>query len=202
MSLKTTMDILLKLRSKNNRILLQFPSEKLIFHSSMGSRLVFCLIWPLIQRKRKTFPPGVKLPERGGWPISHLMSNLEKTKWSCPSTTSIFISTARGQIQILHFSIKNFKLLPLRFRYLSPQKCESTHGFTSAFSWLIYDNSCIFDVCWTVHHRDYWRIKIGTKCHLIFYWTSYRLNMFRALLCPSSGAHNCNVDYHIGRVVL
>jgi hypothetical protein len=26
--------------------------------------------------------------------------------------------------------------------------------------------------------------------------------MFRALLCPSSGARNYNVDYHIGRFVL
>jgi len=41
-----------------------------------------------------------------------------------------------------------------------------------------------------------------TRCHLLFYCTSYRLNMFRALLCPSSGAHDYNVDYHIGRFVL
>ena len=26
--------------------------------------------------------------------------------------------------------------------------------------------------------------------------------MFRALLCPSSGTRDCDVDYHIGRVVL
>ena len=26
--------------------------------------------------------------------------------------------------------------------------------------------------------------------------------MFPALLCPSSGARDCNVDYHIGRFVL
>jgi len=26
--------------------------------------------------------------------------------------------------------------------------------------------------------------------------------MFQALLCPSSGARNHNVDYHIGRFVL
>jgi len=31
---------------------------------------------------------------------------------------------------------------------------------------------------------------------------SYRLNMFRALLCPSSGACDYDVDYHIGRFVL
>jgi len=32
--------------------------------------------------------------------------------------------------------------------------------------------------------------------------TSYRLNIFRALLCPSSGGRNYDVDYHIGRSVL
>jgi hypothetical protein len=37
---------------------------------------------------------------------------------------------------------------------------------------------------------------------LIIYCTSYRLNMFRALLCPSSGARDYKVDYHIGRFVL
>jgi len=26
--------------------------------------------------------------------------------------------------------------------------------------------------------------------------------MFRALLCPSSGARDCDVDYHIGRFLL
>ena len=41
--------------------------------------------------------------------------------------------------------------------------------------------------------------KKPARCHLLFYCTSYRLNMFRALLCPSSGARDCDVDYHIGR---
>ena len=41
-----------------------------------------------------------------------------------------------------------------------------------------------------------------TRCHLLLYCTSYRLNMFRALLCPSSGAREYNADYHIGRFVL
>ena len=30
----------------------------------------------------------------------------------------------------------------------------------------------------------------------------YKLNMFPALLCPSSGARDYDVDYHIGRIVL
>ena len=53
---------------------------------------------------------------------------------------------------------------------------------------------------WKLRYGD-WRIK-PTRCHLLFYCTSYRLNMFRALLCPSSGARYYNVDYHIGRFVL
>ena len=41
--------------------------------------------------------------------------------------------------------------------------------------------------------------KKPTRCHLLFYGASYRLNMFRALLCPSSGARDNNVNYHIGK---
>jgi len=44
--------------------------------------------------------------------------------------------------------------------------------------------------------------KIPTRCHLLFHCISYRLNIFRALLCPSSGARDYGVDYHIGRFVL
>jgi len=44
--------------------------------------------------------------------------------------------------------------------------------------------------------------KKPTRCHLLFYCTSYRLNIFRALLCPSSGARDYDVDYHIGPFVL
>ena len=41
--------------------------------------------------------------------------------------------------------------------------------------------------------------KKPTRCQLLFYCTSYRLSMFRALLCSSSGARDYDVDYHIGR---
>jgi len=57
------------------------------------------------------------------------------------------------------------------------------------------------DVYWTVHHCDNWRIIKPTRCHLLFYCISYTLNMFRALLCPSSGARYYDVDYHIGRAL-
>jgi len=48
----------------------------------------------------------------------------------------------------------------------------------------------------------YMKNKKPTRCHLLFYCTSYRLIMFRALLCPSSGTRDYDVDYHIGRSVL
>jgi len=44
--------------------------------------------------------------------------------------------------------------------------------------------------------------KKPARCHLIFYCISYRLNMFQALLCPSSGARDYDDDYYIGRFVL
>jgi len=50
--------------------------------------------------------------------------------------------------------------------------------------------------------KVYLKNKNPTRCHLLFYCTSYRLNMFRALLCPSLGARDYNVDYHIGLFVL
>jgi hypothetical protein len=41
-----------------------------------------------------------------------------------------------------------------------------------------------------------------TRCHLVFYYTYDRLNMFRAPLGPSSGAHDYTADYHMGRLIL
>jgi len=41
---------------------------------------------------------------------------------------------------------------------------------------------------WQAEKLWFWRIK-PTRRHLLFYCTSYRLNMFRALLCRSSPEH-------------
>ena len=41
-----------------------------------------------------------------------------------------------------------------------------------------------------------------TRCCFLFYYTYVMLDMFRALLCPSSGAHDYTADYHVGRPVL
>ena len=40
-----------------------------------------------------------------------------------------------------------------------------------------------------------------TWCHLLFYFISYVLSMFRLLIYPSSGANDCVVELHIGRLV-
>jgi len=40
------------------------------------------------------------------------------------------------------------------------------------------------------------------RCYLLFYCTYDTFNIFRELVCPSSGAHDYNVDYYIGRLVL
>ena len=44
--------------------------------------------------------------------------------------------------------------------------------------------------------------KKPSRCHLLFYCTSYRLNMFQALLCPSSRAREYDVDYLNSRFVI
>ena len=40
----------------------------------------------------------------------------------------------------------------------------------------------------------YLKKEIPTSCHLLFYFTSYVLNMFRTLIYPSSGACDCVVE--------
>ena len=56
-----------------------------------------------------------------------------------------------------------------------------------------------FSSIWcSLDHAPLWQLKNKkpTRCHLLFYCTCYRLNMFQALLCPSSGARDYDVDYH------
>jgi len=50
------------------------------------------------------------------------------------------------------------------------------------------------DVYWTVHHCDSWRIKKPIWYHLLFYFTSCRLNIFRTLICRSSEACDYAVE--------
>ena len=49
-------------------------------------------------------------------------------------------------------------------------------------------------VYWTVYRCNSWRIKDQLDVTLLFYFTSYVLNMFRTLIYPSSGACDCAVE--------
>ena len=66
--------------------------------------------------------------------------------------------------------------------------------------WVVNNMEVIINILTNL--LGFWRIKYPTRCHLLFYCTSYRLNMFRALLCPLSGARDYDVDYQIGRIFL
>jgi hypothetical protein len=44
--------------------------------------------------------------------------------------------------------------------------------------------------------------KEPTRCYLVFYYIYERLNMFRAALYPSSGAHDYVTDYYMDRLIL
>jgi len=44
------------------------------------------------------------------------------------------------------------------------------------------------------NHSTYLKNKRPTRCHLLFYLTSYVLNMFRTLIYPSSGACEYSVE--------
>jgi len=81
---------------------------------------------------------------------------------------------------------------------------QQTHNNTQYLfmpSWA-WRETIAYEVYWTMRHCDNRRVKKPTRCHFLFYCNSYRLNMFRALLYPSSGAHDYDVDYHIGRFIL
>jgi len=100
-------------------------------------------------------------------------------------------------------------LLTYYRKYISVIYLGSTLGFLQI-------KDCLSVVCFEKIHLCYVALntlsarrctdlpknKKPIRCHLLFNRTSYSLNMFRTLLCPSSGACDYDVDYHIGRFVL
>jgi len=54
-----------------------------------------------------------------------------------------------------------------------------------------------FDECWTVHCGMICGEKKSTRCYRMVYWTYNPLNMFGALLCPSSGARDYTDGYSV-----
>jgi hypothetical protein len=51
-------------------------------------------------------------------------------------------------------------------------------------------------------YRDNEKEEEPARCYLVFYCTYKRFNMFRAALCPLSGAHDYISDYHMNRLIL
>jgi len=62
--------------------------------------------------------------------------------------------------------------------------------YSLLFSVLLYD---LFYIS-LKHEAWYLKNKRPTWCHLLFYFTSYVLNMFRTLIYPSSGACDYSVE--------
>ena len=58
----------------------------------------------------------------------------------------------------------------------------------------VFENVNEFNVYWTVHHCNSWRMKDQLDVTCYFYFTFYVPNMFRTLIFPLSGAFDCVVE--------
>ena len=65
----------------------------------------------------------------------------------------------------------------------------------SSYIWWILQTTSSFFLC-LLDRVSMWQLKNKrpTCCHLLFYFTSYALNMFRTLIYPSSGACDYSVE--------
>jgi len=90
----------------------------------------------------------------------------------------------------------------LNVRTTAPKSCH-THTHTRLHTRARTHTHTVIRYGLQAHniHSFNWRIKT-TRWHLLFYCTSYRLSMFRTLLCQLSGAQDYNIDNHTGRFVL
>ena len=136
----------------------------------------------------------------GSW-NSRIKSYTRNHPWKCP----VFIPCHINLLVARTVTIK--KLWDRHWRYLQRSAVvawQSQTSFPLECSRVGYYSITVNAYCvcsWINYQCANWRIK-PTRWHLLLYYTSYRLNMFRALLCPSSGARDYNVDYHTGRFVL
>ena len=78
--------------------------------------------------------------------------------------------------------------------------CPPPHLLKIHFNIILFGSTDVITKAYhyTLPNQSQQKNKNPTRCHLLFYCNSYRLNMFRALLCPSSGARDYDIDYHIG----
>ena len=158
-------------------------------------------------RWREKFFRNVGTPEYAGCRFlrnfsqtlqSITIQNTVVTKYSPPFCRS-FIVISRFTVPMwLHFPYTQLS-------HLNAQCWEEVISSPGIWRHKSDINLSTFLMTWCLLDRaSLWQLKNKkpTRRHLLFYCTSYRLNMIRALLCPSSGAHDCDVDYHIGSFVL
>ena len=90
---------------------------------------------------------------------------------------SVFVRMV-GKVHVFLFAYSK----TLLFRIAVRGMCT----FRYSLLWIL----CLLD------HAALWYVenKRPTWCHLLFYFTSYVLNMFRTLMYPSSGACDCSVE--------
>jgi len=79
-----------------------------------------------------------------------------------------------------------------RFRWFRPTDLPAAHRTLLNPANLMCIGPCIILI--NEEHNP-------TRCYLLLHYAYVRLNMFRAPLHPSSGAHDDSVGYHIGRLV-
>ena len=77
-----------------------------------------------------------------------------------------------------------------------------TFSWVFTNSWYIWSACCSFRTYRSINHLSLLKNKRPTWCHLLFYLTSYVLNMFRTLIYPSSGACDYSVELPHWSIVL
>jgi len=105
---------------------------------------------------------------------------MQKTAWQCPAfRRTMQREVARKSTQSVRKCAGRRVLLRKLYLLWRP------HHYTN-----IRINLCLLD------RASLWLLKNKrpTLCHLLFYFTSYVLNMFRTLIYPSSGACDYSVE--------
>jgi len=103
-------------------------------------------------------------------------------RYSSKLLTHLTVSSCRLYSRDLHGTLYARVFTRYCYPFLRPQEDNKPHTHTHT-----QRHAITSDVCWTVNHCDSWRIQNQLDRTSYFYFTSWRLNMFRALICPSSG---------------
>jgi len=99
-------------------------------------------------------------------------------------TTEIIITWVTGNLVNMFHTDLSILSVCIRFMLSTVMYCEK------------YYFECILSLmkCKSNENKSKLKNKRPTWCHLLFYFTSYVLNMFRTLMYPSSGACDYSVE--------